>query len=184
MMILKTTVAREVKARFRSVATARGMSESELLRAVILIVIGETDGDDHPVKPDAKKLDIARMTVRMPQFLMEAAKERAKSNGMAPSRWVTALVQSNLTRLPVMTSAELTELQKNTRELAAIGRNLNQIARAMNDAFMSRTMGEVLDQADQVQLDSLASLRLAIAENQEAIRALVRASYNVWEAET
>lgn len=184
MMILKTTVTREVKARFHSLAIARGMSESELLRAVILIVIGETDDAFQPVKPDAKKLDIARMTVRMPQFLMEAAKERAKSKGMAPSRWVTALVQSNLTRLPVMTNVELTDLQKSTRELGAIGRNLNQIARAMNDAYMSRTMGEVLDQAEQVQLDSLASLRLAIKENQEAIRALVRAGKNVWEAET
>lgn len=174
MPVLKTLVEPGTKTRFRSMAKARGLSESELLRAVILAVTGEDNGTDEPIEPDAEKADTARMTVRMPRFLMEGASTRAKAKGMAPSRWVTALVQSHLTRQPVMTDDELAGLLASNRELAAIGRNINQIARALNEAF---------HESERVRLDKLAELRQAIAENRTAIRGLVRASQNAWEAD-
>ena len=93
---------------------------------------------------------------------------------MAPSRWVTALVQSNLTRQPVMSDDELAGLLASNRELAAIGRNLNQIARALNEAFY---------ETERVKLEKLAELRQVITENRLAVRALVRASQNAWEAD-
>lgn len=174
MPVLKTLVEPGTKARFRSMAKARGLSESELLRAVILAVTGEDNGTDQPIEPDAEKVDTARMTVRMPRFLMEGTKARAKSKGMAPSRWVTALVQSNLTRQPVMSDDELAGLLASNRELAAIGRNLNQIARALNEAF---------HETERVKLEKLAELRQVITENRLAVRALVRASQNAWESD-
>lgn len=174
MPVLKTLVEPGTKVRFRSMAKARGLSESELLRAVILAVTGEDNGPDQPIEPDAEKADTSRMTVRMPRFLMEGTKSRAKSKGMAPSRWVTALVQSHLTRQPVMCDDELTGLLASNRELAAIGRNLNQIARALNEAF---------HETERMKLEKLAELRQVITENRLAVRALVRASQNAWEAD-
>ena len=174
MPVLKTLVEPGTKVRFRSMAKARGLSESELLRAVILAVTGEDDGPDQPIEPDAEKADTSRMTVRMPRFLMEGTKARAKSKGMAPSRWVTALVQSHLTRQPVMCDDELAGLLASNRELAAIGRNLNQIARALNEAF---------HETERMKLEKLAELRHVITENRLAVRELVRASQNAWEAD-
>lgn len=90
---------------------------------------------------------------------------------MTPSRWAASLIQSNLTGQPVMTKVELAELQTSSRELAAIGRNINQIAKALNEAFY---------ETERVRLDTLAELSKAVAENRSAIRALVRASRNAW----
>jgi len=174
MAVLKTLVDAETKTRFRRVAKANGLSESELLRAAVLAVTDHDSGPDQPVKPEPENADTERMTVRMPRFLMEAAKTRAKAKGMAPSRWVTALVQSHLTGQPVMTDAELAGLQASSRELAAIGRNINQIAKVINESF---------HETERVRLDKLAELSRATLENRAAIRALVRASRNAWTAD-
>lgn len=173
MPVLKTLVGTETKTRFRRMAKARDLSESELLRAVVLAVTGEDVIDSEPVTPDTTRTEIERMTVRMSRFLLEGAAARAKAKGMATSRWVAALVQSHLTRQPVMTQAELVALQTCSRELAAIGRNINQIAHALNSAFQ---------ETDRVKLEKLEELGHAVAASRGAIRSLVRASQDAWEA--
>ncbi len=174
MPVLKTLVETETKTRFRNLAKTRGLSESELLRSVVLVVTDQDVAADQPIKPEAENSELERMTVRLPGFLMEAAKQRGKAKGMAASRWVAALVQANLTGKPVMTDKELAELQASNRELAAIGRNINQIAKALNEAF---------HETERVRLDTLAVLSQSISENRAAIRSLVRASQQAWEAE-
>lgn len=174
MPVLKALVETRTKARFRAMARERGLSESELLRMVVLAVTEEDDGGGQVIKPDAERVDLTRTTVRMPRFLMDGVHERAKANGMAPSRWIAALVQSNLTRQPVMNAAELAGLQASNRELAAIGRNINQIAHALNSAF---------HETERVKLEKLAELNEAIEGHRAAIRQLVRASQDAWEAD-
>lgn len=174
MPVLKTLVDPEIKTRFHNMAKARGLSESELLRAIVLAATGGEKDSDQAINPDAKKVEANRITVRMPRFLMEATKERAKLKGMASSRWIAALVQSNLTRKPLMTHEQLIELQASNRELAAIGRNINQIAKAINEAFF---------ETERIRLDKLAELQKAIMENRAAVRSLVRASQNAWEVD-
>lgn len=175
MPVLKTLVEPEIKARFHRIAKTRRLSESELLRAVVLAVTGQANGTEQPIALDAENADLDRMTIRMPRFLMEAAKKRAKAKGMASSRWVVAMVQSNLLGQPVMNDAEVMELEATNRELAAIGRNLNQIAKAINAGSYD---------AERVQLDELAELRQVITENRDSIRALVRATQNAWQSDT
>lgn len=175
MPVLKTLVETETKMRFQAMAKARGLSESELLRALVLAVDKECGVlDMQPVKPDPDNLDQERMTVRMPRFLMEAVNARGRLKGMAPSRFVTAMVQSNLTKYPVMTGEELIVLQATNRELSAIGRNLNQVAKSLNGGF---------HEAERVKLDKLKELKQAIEKNINEIRNLVRASNNSWSAD-
>jgi hypothetical protein len=170
---LTTRVEPDLKSRFRSAAKARMLSESDYLRALALGAIGEPGAKEQPAAPAGQTATIDRITVRIPSFLMDAAKRRARKQGMAPSRWIAALVQSNLTADPVMTGAELAVLQASARELAAIGRNLNQIAKAINAKIPD-------DKA--MPAEMLTALGAAIKENRAAIRALVRASQGVWEA--
>jgi hypothetical protein len=91
--------------------------------------------------------------------------------GFAPSRWIAALVQSNLTRQPVLTDAELQAVLESNRELAALGRNLNQVAKALNEAF---------HETDRVRFDLIQELADEVRMNRNAIRSLVRASRDVW----
>jgi len=175
MPVLKTIVDLDTKIRFRNLAKAKGLSESEFFRVIIHEIIEqEQDSNQELVELDTTKTDLDRATVWMPSFLKEAARRKAKLKGMTLSRWVAALIQSNLMRLPVMTKKELAVLRSSNWELAAIGRNINQIARTLNEAFYK---------TEAVKLEKLTELRLEILENRAAIQGLIRASQNVWESD-
>ena len=51
---------------------------------------------------------------------------------MPTSTYVSLLVRSHLRAVTPMPTAELAALKRSTAEIGAIGRNLNQIARALN----------------------------------------------------
>lgn len=170
---LKARVEETVKAGFGRRAKHRGLSESELLRALVMAELGQGVTDPAPVEPEPERLDTERITVRLAGFLFDAVKDRAKAKGMAPSRWIAALVQSNVSGLPVLTDGELSALQGANRELAAIGRNINQIARNLNEAF---------HETERVRLDKLAELAASIAAQRQAVRKMIRASKQAWQA--
>ena len=58
---------------------------------------------------------------------------RAEARGMRPATYVAVLTRSHLRRLAPLPKDEMQALRRSIGELAAIGRNLNQIARAAND---------------------------------------------------
>jgi len=177
MPVLKTFVDEEPKQLFKKLSNERGLSESELLRSIVLEAIRKTpftESAQSELQPNPERTESERITVRMPGFLMNAAKDRATAKGMVPSRWIAALAQSNLARKPVMADHELLALKANIRELTAIGRNINQMARALNESRSN---------TEKVKLDTLALLGETLKTNLSLIRALVRASQQVWEAE-
>ena len=174
MPLIKAEVDALIKKRFHRKAKESDMTESELLRAVVMVIIDDANDDNLPVAVDLEKSDTERVRLRLPRFLMDAVREKAKAKGMAPNRWLGALVQSNLTKQPVMSDAELMALQASSRELAAIGRNINQMAKALNEAFY---------ETERVRLDKLDELSRAIKANRATIRALVRVSQHVWEVD-
>lgn len=174
MPVLTARIEDQTKARFRALAAARGVTESELLRRLVLAAADQV-ATPEVIKPAAIDYLITdRLTVRLPRFLMALTRQTAKSKGMAPSRWIAALVQSNLAREPVMTDDEVRALLNSARQLAALGRNLNQIAKALND-FGNET--------DRVRIDLLEELLVKVTQNRALIRALVRASQNAWQVE-
>lgn len=175
MPVLKTIVEDTTKQDFKDLATKRGVSESELLRSVVEAETRQASAQPAqgmaPIQPVGSNADLDRMTVRMPGFVLDGAKERARTQGMAPSRWVAALVQSNLTAQPVMTDAEVEALLASNRELAAVGRNLSQVARALNATGL---------EVDRAHLEALTELNAAVTSNRSEIRRLVRASRQAW----
>lgn len=156
-------------------ASKRTQSDAELLRQLILDALGESgeqrEPELTPIGVSPKQSELERITVRLPRFLMEEVKDRAKMKGMASSRWISSLVQSNLMRQPVLVEEQVLMLEASNRELAALGRNLNQIAKALNVAF---------HETDKLKLEHLSSLKEAINTNRETIKELVRASRGVW----
>ncbi len=52
---------------------------------------------------------------------------------MASDTYISVLVRSHLRSLPTLTKEELVALKRAVGELGAIGRNLNQIARSVNE---------------------------------------------------
>jgi hypothetical protein len=58
---------------------------------------------------------------------------RSEARGMRPATYVAVLTRSHMRRLAPLPKDELLALRRSIGELAAIGRNLNQIAKAAND---------------------------------------------------
>lgn len=171
--------------RFLAEQEARGISESELLRLALHqffegcekspVETGTTvSAKPASVTPDPDETGLGRRTVWMPAFLMKAAGERANGKGMSFSRWVCSLIQSNLMRQPVLTERELLMIEAATRELGAIGRNINQIARRLEQAYF---------QTERIRLDRLAELSAKITATRRAIGALVRTSRRSWRVD-
>ena len=177
MPALLTHVDTELKQRFQKLSKSKGISESELLRSIVMENLLNNPLNESD-KPDLtlgfEKTETERITVRMPGFLLEAAKEKGKAKGMATSRWIAALVQSNIAKNPVMAEQELITLKATIRELTAIGRNINQMARALNESR---------NNVDKVNLDTLYFLGDSLKRNLSAVRELVRASQQIWDAE-
>ena len=177
MPMLRARVDEDLKSLFLKKAEALNLSESELLRKVLLEFFAHAKNTDEvedvlrAVEPDAENAENEKMTIRLPRFLVDAAKEKAKAKGMATSRWIAALVQSSLMQKPVMADQELNELRANIRELNAIGRNINQMARALNESK---------NNTDKVKLDNLDLLRNYLDRNIAFVRGLVRASQQAW----
>jgi hypothetical protein len=73
-----------------------------------------------------------------------------------------------------MTTEEIIVLQASNRELTAIGRNINQIAKVLNESFY---------RVEQVKMETLTELMRVINTNEAAIRALIRVSQNYWKAD-
>jgi hypothetical protein len=74
----------------------------------------------------------ARLYVRLRPEDCLLLGDRAAARGMAPATFVSVLVRSHLRSLAPLPKEELLALKRSVAELGAIGRNLNQIAKAAN----------------------------------------------------
>lgn len=170
MSIISTRLDADTRDRFRAMAQALGRRESELLRELIQARLETQDSIDENLiltKVDGNQ----NVMVRIPKALMAALKGRAKTKGMAHSRWVADLVQSHLLQKPVFTMYESEQLRRATSELGAVGRNLNQIAHSLNINP---------NETDRVKIEMIDKLRLAIKKEMHSTRLLINASNRSW----
>ncbi|MBR8203794.1 plasmid mobilization relaxosome protein MobC [Burkholderia vietnamiensis] len=65
----------------------------------------------------------------------------ATGEGLRRTEWIVKLIRATLLRQPQFNRTEVDALAESSRQLAAIGRNLNQIARTLNmDPNASRSV--------------------------------------------
>ena len=172
--LLQARVDASTEAGFAALAARRGQSSSELLRAIVARELAGGPGQLEDIEADPENSDVRRMTIRVPAFVHEAVIARSAMYGMRPSKWVSALVQSSVARMPVFADKELEALEASNRELFAIGRNINQMARVLNEAHFK---------TEQVRIEKLAELAAYIRKTRDSIRGLIRASRGVWRGE-
>ena len=178
MLQIKTRTDDETKKAFTELARKRGVTESELLRELIASAIArspEVQGaDPEPANPTTDSIEQARLNLRMPLFLLDGAKSRAKYKSISTNRWMVDVLKTHLAQKPVPTDYQIAMLKGSNRELAGFGRNLNRIARALNESF---------HETDQVNLKQLEYLAAEINGNRLAVEALIKASLHAWSFE-
>lgn len=143
---LKTHVSPEMKLQARSVADGEFLSEAAWLKRLVMREIrarkdasgsefdflrsesitgptGAAAGNNAAGKPM-----LVRLTVE-DRLLLDA---RAEARGMRPATYASVLLRSHLRQLTPLPKDELLALKRSIAELGSIGRNINQIARAVS----------------------------------------------------
>jgi len=161
-----------MKTLLRTVAAREQITESALLRQLLEVMLRGSAGEGFPKLEAREKVDRdARLSVRLAPDDRILLCERAAARGMPSATYVSVLVRAHLRNLTPLPREELLALKRSVAELGAIGRNLNQIARAANQGSMPSGSGRE---------DMRAVLRVAEGLR-DHVKALLRANQTSWE---
>jgi Bacterial mobilisation protein (MobC) len=145
---LKAHVSPDIKLRVKAIADREFLSEAAWLKRLILreMRTGDVAGgsEREPCRSDSinqpsREARVTNgcggkpilVTLRSEDRLLLDA--RAEARGMRPATYVSVLIRSHLRELAPLPKDELLALKRSIGELASIGRNINQIAKAVND---------------------------------------------------
>lgn len=169
---IRTWVDGDTKTAFRAAATKQGTSESRLLQLLIGTFLRRYPHDGTSTAPTETKDD--RFSFRLSAKLKDDLAHRAKEQGASPGSYLVALCRVHLSQKPYFTERELEVLRQSNSELTAIGRNINQIARALNRS---------LDNADMARSTELEQIVTLVKGHRDYVRGLIRANLSSWGTE-
>lgn len=132
-LFVQCRVSREMKLLIRNMAVQEALTESALIRN-LLETLFRTGAPPEEIQAQSATAPnrSQRLFLRVAgddRALLEA---RAKDRGLAPATYAAVLLRAHLRALTPLPKAELLALKSLTAELAAIGRNLNQLTRAIH----------------------------------------------------
>jgi hypothetical protein len=131
--LITARVTSEMKERFAAAARCQALSESALLKRLMEAALLTATAFQPAVTETVGPVPIdGKITVRLRTDDLLLLRERAKARVMPTSTYVSFLIRSHLRALTPLPTAELDALKRSVAEVGAIGRNLNQIARAVN----------------------------------------------------
>jgi len=147
---LKAHVSPEIKLQAKAVADREFLSEAAWLKRLVLREIRAFDGANgdgrEPSRGEVIRRSVSEarghgdgkpILVRLrseDRLLLDA---RAEARGIRSATYVSVLIRSHLRMLAPLPKDELLALKRSIAELATIGRNINQIAKAVNKGGMA-----------------------------------------------
>lgn len=168
---IEVKINEHLKFAFKNICIDKGIKEAQMLRMLIEKAT-ENVSSDHSNSPLETKSE--NMTFRVSPSVKGQMVMRARQEGFPNhTTWLTALILSVLNEHPVLTNVDANALRESNQQLAAIGRNLNQIARALNADFRV---------SDKITTDMIEVLEKHIALHQQTTVALINKSLNRWGA--
>lgn len=122
-----------MKERFAAVARYQALSESALLKRLVEAALVAVTAVKPQVTQAVEPVPVGgKISVRLRSDDLLLLRERARARAMPTSTYVSLLIRSHLRSVTPLPTAELDVLKRSVAEISAIGRNLNQIARAVN----------------------------------------------------
>lgn len=164
--------------RLSEAAARAGLTPAEFGRALfdrVLPVARENSTGDSE-KSDASSNEVyearsQRLYARLTPTEYAAVQARAKAIGMTPYTWTMRLLRAHLTLEPQLNGEEVWALREATRELSYVGRNLNQVARAVNLDFNAR---------EKVTKELVEEVNAIVKVQQDRIKAVLDQNKNRW----
>jgi hypothetical protein len=186
---LKARVSQDIKLQARTIAERDLLTESAWLKRLVIREIRACDSADDGGRELHRGSDIRRSGhARGPQvcckpvyvrfrdedrLLLDA---RAAARGMRPATYVSVLIRSHLRSLTPLPKDEYLALKRSIADLASIGRNINQIAKAANGG------GRVPDSAG-AEFRAMLKICVALRDNTKALLKANEASWETGHAE-
>lgn len=167
---VKTLVEPDLKTAFEAECVTRGTSPSEVLRAFVAEFAGQagpqTDdriGAESPGRDRRWKVVNTRLT----SSEWKRAQPIIEAEAGSVTAWILQLVRERIVSGPQLRKDEMLAVEKSTYQLRSIGRNLNQMVRAINDG-----------KADRGQFSEAYAKRLAqhVADSVRSLNELVKAA--------
>lgn len=145
------------------------VSEATMLRKMIMRI---TEGRV-PIKSLVyKPAKSNQLKFRLGGDTLARLDKRAEQEGYQNrTQWAKATILGVLHQEPVLTDTEVEALNESTRQLGAIGRNLNQVARALNIEFR---------ESDKIKREAIEALSERITEHIDHIDELFTRNMNRW----
>ena len=184
---IKARLPLELKDRVKALSEQRFLSESAWLKSLVVRELQAMAGDPATAKVAARALASrsefrgrqdahgrrnGRVYVRLRKDDEQLLHARAAARGMRPATYISILTRAHLRRLAPLPKDELLALRRCIGELAAIGRNINQIARAANDG--GRLTGSAREEF-RAMLKVCEALR-------DSTKALLKTNLTSWES--
>ncbi len=182
--VIRARVTAETKREIAERAAREMLSESAWLKrllvremratrdpATMLAVSRRADGGRRHGARKGSPCDRPVLVLLQPEdrLLLDA---RAEARGMRPATYLSVLTRSHLRRLAPLPKDELLALRHSISELSAIGRNINQIAKAANHG--GRLPGSVREE-----FRAMLKICEALRDNTDA---LLMANITSWES--
>jgi hypothetical protein len=165
-------VTPEMKTLLRVLAERDQITESALVRQLLEVMLRMSAKEGFPKLDALERVSRdARLSIRLAPDDRALLCDRATARGMRSATYVSVLVRSHLRNLAPLPKEELVALKRSVAELGAIGRNLNQIARAANQGVKPAGPGRE---------DLKAMLRVAEGLR-DHVKALLRTNQISWE---
>jgi hypothetical protein len=173
IQLIAARVSSETKAHFRALAERQQLTESALLKRLITLTLQSVSGaGTEALKPSRRRSLGSRVCVRLRAEDQLLLQERASARQMAAATYAGVLVRAHLRSLPPLPRLELVELKRSVAELGAIGRNINQIARAANQGGRVAAPGR----------DDLRQILRVCEGLRDHVKALIKANTRSWES--
>ncbi len=149
-----------------------GVTPSAAFRQIVAKLTSASGQPDQAVVdgPRSKKV---RVELRLTKGEVAAVRKIASREGFSLSRWIVALVNARLRATPQLGQLELESLARSNLHLAAIGRNLNQLARAANAGISITRFGGA---------NLIEALRIEILRHAEEVANVMKANVARWRS--
>jgi hypothetical protein len=140
--LVRCRVSTETKTLLQSIAAREQITESALVRQLLETLVRTSANESAAgIKSDDTELRAERLSIRLSPDDRLLLRDRATTRGMPSATYVAVLVRSHLRKLTPLPTEELAALKRCIAELGAVGRNLNQIAAALNAGGRSEPPG-------------------------------------------
>ena len=139
MAFLNTRLDAALKGKFEKYAAAQDSSTSELLRGFVKSCVGTTTA---PVASSQRMPLAAGRRWKVVNTRLSGAEWRLEAiltaEGTSVGRWLLSLIRARLGLGPQLTKEELVAVGQASYQLRSLGRNLNQLLRAVHQGRAKR----------------------------------------------